>query len=119
MSPQQYAAYPRWRRALERFYRGGAGFWLYYMIELWWKRLYFPSRKYAPVRRRVFTRDSLLVSAFAIAHVAFVIWIAVYFDRTLLAALCRRPAAVRVLAYVCRLCYLLPAHASGHFLVWE
>ena len=88
MSPQQYAAYPRWRRALERFYRGGAGFWLYYMIELWWKRLYFPSRKYAPVRRRVFTRDSLLVSAFAIAHVAFVIWIAVYFDRTLLAALC-------------------------------
>ena len=58
------------------------------MIELWWKRCYFPSRKYAPVRRRVFARDRLLVSAFAIAHVAFVVLFAKYFYRDLLVALC-------------------------------
>lgn len=60
---QQYRALPAWRRGLERCYRSGVGPWLYYFIEMWWLRMYFPSRRYMPTRRGVFIGDGLLVSA--------------------------------------------------------
>ena len=66
----EYAAMPRWRRVVERIYRSGWAPWLYYLVEIWWKRMYFPSRKQMPTRRRVFVLDSLLVSGAAILWIA-------------------------------------------------
>jgi omega-6 fatty acid desaturase (delta-12 desaturase) len=34
------------RRQLERVYRSGVGQGVYYMIEMWWKKLFFPGRKH-------------------------------------------------------------------------
>lgn len=62
----EYRALPRWRQAIERVYRSGWAPWLYYLIEIWWARLLFPSRKTMPTRRAVFVRDRLLVTVFAV-----------------------------------------------------
>lgn len=64
-SLEEYRALPGWRRMLERVYRSGWAPWLYYLVEIWWARMFFPSRAAMPSRRAVFTADGLLVTGFA------------------------------------------------------
>jgi omega-6 fatty acid desaturase (delta-12 desaturase) len=45
---------PPGRRALERIYRSGWGPALYYLIEMWWLRMYFPGKTYMGTRRAEF-----------------------------------------------------------------
>lgn len=52
------------RRQMEKLYRSGFGQGVYYMVELWWKKLFFPTRKHVSAQRKSFTWDSLLVAAF-------------------------------------------------------
>lgn len=66
---EEFRALPRWRRMLEHVYRSGWAPWLYYMVEVWWQRMYFPSRREMPTRRAVFLWDSVLVT------VAALLWI--------------------------------------------
>jgi omega-6 fatty acid desaturase (delta-12 desaturase) len=66
----EYRAMPRARRLLERAYRSGWAPWLYYLVEIWWDRLLFPSRERMPTRRAVFRNDGLLVTGFAALWVA-------------------------------------------------
>lgn len=61
----EYAALPRWRRGLERVYRSGWGPALYYLIEMWWLRMFFPSKAYMGSRRPVFVWDGVFVLASA------------------------------------------------------
>lgn len=72
----EYQALPRWRQGLERVYRSGWAPWLYYLVEVWWGRMMFPSRRVMPTRRRIFTLDCLLVCAFAVAWTGGVAWVA-------------------------------------------
>lgn len=69
LSMAEYLAMPSWRRALERFYRSGWGFWAYYGIEIWWRKMMFPNEAEMPLRRPVFFRDCLLVSIFALSWI--------------------------------------------------
>jgi len=66
-SLEEFRALPRWRRALERVYRSGWAPWLYYLVEIWWARMFFPNRKAMPTRRAAFTWDCVAVCAFALA----------------------------------------------------
>ncbi len=66
LTQAEYLAMPAWRRALERIYRSGWGAGVYYFIEMWWLRMFFPSASHLSARRPVFTRDCLLVSGFAL-----------------------------------------------------
>lgn len=66
---EEFRALPRWRRVVERIYRSGWAPWLYYLVEMWWLRMYFPSRRHMPSRRRVFFGDCLLVSVAAVAWI--------------------------------------------------
>ena len=66
----EYRALPAWRRRLERIYRSGWAPGLYYMLEIWWRRMYFPRPADMPTRRRIFRIDSLLVTAFALLWMA-------------------------------------------------
>ena len=79
----EYHALSRGGRVLERIYRSGWAPWLYYLVEIWWKRMYFPSRRLSPVRRRVFLRDGLLVSAYAVAWIATLAVVATIMDRSI------------------------------------
>jgi omega-6 fatty acid desaturase (delta-12 desaturase) len=65
----EYRALPAHRRYLERVYRSGWAPWLYYLVEIWWKRMLFPNRAAMPTRRAVFFWDSVLVSVFALAWI--------------------------------------------------
>ncbi|HSW20677.1 MAG TPA: fatty acid desaturase [Ramlibacter sp.] len=65
-TPAEYAAMSPARRLLDRVYRSGWAPGLYYMVEIWWKKMFFPNRREMPTRRRVFLLDNLLVSAFAL-----------------------------------------------------
>ncbi|MBX6419763.1 MAG: fatty acid desaturase [Nevskia sp.] len=69
-TPEEFRALPAWRRALERVYRSGWAPGLYYLIEVWWLRLFFPSRRYMPTRRAVFLYDCLLVAGAAAVWIA-------------------------------------------------
>jgi len=72
---EEYAALGPGRRLLERLYRSGWAPGLYYLLEIWWKRMFFPARAQMPTRRRVFLLDNLLVSAFGGLWLA-ALWVA-------------------------------------------
>jgi acyl-lipid omega-6 desaturase (Delta-12 desaturase) len=63
-SPNEFASLPWMRRQLERVYRSGVGQGVYYMIEMWWKKLFFPGRRHVTTRRTSHMVDSLLVAGF-------------------------------------------------------
>lgn len=67
---QEFAALTPGRQRLDRIYRSGWAPGLYYMVEIWWKRMFFPAKSAMPTRRRVFLLDNLLVAAFGIAWIA-------------------------------------------------
>jgi omega-6 fatty acid desaturase (delta-12 desaturase) len=53
------------RRTLERIYRSGLGSWLYYFVEMWWLRMFFPSEHYMGTRRAEFAWDGVIVAGMA------------------------------------------------------
>jgi omega-6 fatty acid desaturase (delta-12 desaturase) len=65
-SKAEFDALPRHRRALERLYRCGLGWGAYYLVEMWWKKLYFASRKEIGSSRLEYRLDSLLATAGAL-----------------------------------------------------
>lgn len=76
LSLETYQRLPAWRQALERVYRSGWAPWLYYALEIWWKRMYFPSRQLMPTRRSIFNADGLLVTGVAAAWVLGLVYAA-------------------------------------------
>ena len=69
LSLEEFRALSPGRRLLERIYRSGWGPGLYYLVEIWWRRMMFPSRKAMPTRRRTFMLDCALVSVFGLAWI--------------------------------------------------
>ncbi|SFC30381.1 omega-6 fatty acid desaturase (delta-12 desaturase) [Polaromonas sp. OV174] len=58
-------------RLMQRIYRSGWGPGVYYMVEIWWKKMMFPRHSsMGNTRRAVFTWDCLLVTGFAAAWIA-------------------------------------------------
>ncbi|WP_240787112.1 fatty acid desaturase [Ramlibacter rhizophilus] len=74
---EEYQAMSPFGRLMDRIYRSGWAPGLYYLVEIWWKRMFFPNARQMPSRRPVFTWDGLLVSAFAAAWVGGLAWAAV------------------------------------------
>ena len=71
VSPAAYLAMPRWRRAVEHFYRSWWGLWLHSIVEIWWKHMARPrdeDRRYLNVRH--LDADRLLVMSVLGAAVA-------------------------------------------------
>lgn len=66
LTPAEFAQLSPIKRLMQRLYRSGWGPGFYYMIEIWWKREFFPSSKYMPTRRGIFVKDSLLAAGFAV-----------------------------------------------------
>jgi acyl-lipid omega-6 desaturase (Delta-12 desaturase) len=70
----EYASMSAGRRALERIYRSGWGPGLYYLVEIWWLRMFFPSKTYMGTRRASFLWDNLLVTGFAVLWLGGLAW---------------------------------------------
>jgi omega-6 fatty acid desaturase (delta-12 desaturase) len=76
LSLDEFQALPAWRRALERVYRSGWAPWLYYLVDVWWTRMMFPSKRSMPTRRTVCVWDSLLACTAATVWIAGLVWAA-------------------------------------------
>ncbi|MCA9269026.1 MAG: fatty acid desaturase [Planctomycetales bacterium] len=69
-----YKALPSYSRALYRFYRTPYGPLLYYLIEFWWKKFSWPTKKHFDGEvKRVYIVDTLITWAFAAAYVSFLV----------------------------------------------
>ena len=66
LTAQEFAALSLPRKRLERVYRSGLAPGLYYLVDIWWKRMYFPNASEVPTRRKVFIADNVMVTAFAL-----------------------------------------------------
>lgn len=66
-TPAEYAAMSPLQRLLDRVYRSGWAPGLYYGVEIWWKKMFFPNPSEMPSRRPAFLWDNLLVAAYAAA----------------------------------------------------
>lgn len=75
-SKLEYDALPRHRKVLEHLYRSGFGWGAYYLIELWWKKLYFANRREIGSRRAQYKTDSVLVTVGGLLWVGAVALIA-------------------------------------------
>lgn len=73
-TPEEYAALTPWRKRLERLYRSAAGPAAYYLIEIWWRKMYFPNRQQMPTLRWEFKLDSLLVTVVAAVWLGAIWW---------------------------------------------
>ncbi len=76
LSKRDYDALPVRGRVMERFYRSGVGYGAYYVIELWWKKLFFPSAFDMPGRRPVHRRDSAVVALFGVCWIVSLVAVA-------------------------------------------
>ena len=86
MSKAEYDSMSGTRKVMERFYRSGFGPWMYYMVEIWWKKMYFPNKEHKPGNREAFFWDGVLVSVFAVIWLIAIALIAPAFEVSLLSA---------------------------------
>jgi omega-6 fatty acid desaturase (delta-12 desaturase) len=70
LTKDEFEALSPGRRVLERIYRSGWGPALYYLVEMWWNRMYFPRKTYMGTSRPEFTRDGIFVTATAALWIA-------------------------------------------------
>lgn len=71
-----YQALPWYSRALYRFYRSSYGPLLYYLIEFWWKKFSWPTKKhYNPVKRE-YIIDTLIMWAFVGGYLSLLVYAA-------------------------------------------
>ncbi|MEO7777899.1 MAG: fatty acid desaturase [Fibrobacteria bacterium] len=73
LSKAEYDGLRRWRRVLERAYRHPLGPGLYYLVEVWWKRLWFPRPGAVDVYHPRFFADSLGTAVFLAAQMAIAV----------------------------------------------
>lgn len=76
LTKADYDSLPPWRRALERIYRHPLGPGLCYAVEVWWKRLWFPSRRSVETYRAAYLLDSLATAGFLALQLAVVLAVA-------------------------------------------
>ncbi|GJG93317.1 fatty acid desaturase [Cupriavidus pauculus] len=83
-SLEEFRALPRRRRVMERIYRNGFGAGLYYLIEIWWFKLFFPSKRQMATRRAIFMWDCALVAAFGALWIGALAALALVTDQSVL-----------------------------------
>jgi omega-6 fatty acid desaturase (delta-12 desaturase) len=82
-SVEEFKSMPVWRQNLERLYRSGWGPIFYYLIEIWWNKMYFPSKKNMPSTRKIFFRDSCLVTVFGLIWISALIYAGLVTEQSL------------------------------------
>ena len=83
LTQAEYQALSPGRRFMERIYRSGWGPGMYYMVEIWWKKMMFPSKEATGnTTRPIFTKDCLLVTGFAVLWAAGMVAAALATDQS-------------------------------------
>lgn len=118
LTQEEYDALSPMGRLLQRLYRSGWAPGLYYMIEIWWKREFFPSRKHMPTRRSVFIWDNVLVLAFAVLWLAAVVALAWGFGQSVWQAVLFG-AVIPFLFWVTMIGFVVYVHHTHEKVSWQ
>lgn len=73
LTTEEYKQLSPVRQVFYLYYRSGWGTWLYYLIEIWWNRLFFPNKRYVAVNQNEYIFDCLFVAAFGISWIALLV----------------------------------------------
>ncbi len=76
LTKQEFDALSPGRRLMERIYRSGWGPALYYLVEMWWLRMFFPRKTYMGTRRPIFFWDGVFVATVGLLWIAGMVWAA-------------------------------------------
>ena len=87
LTREEFEALTPARRLLNRIYRSGWAPGLYYMIDVWWNRMFYPSKAFMGARRSIFLRDCLLVTGFGLAWIAALVAAGIVTGQSLLPVL--------------------------------
>lgn len=82
LTKEEFQAMSPGRRVMERIYRSGWGSCLYYLVEMWWLRMFFPNKKYIGTRRPEFLWDSLFAAVTAIVWIGGLVLAAALTDQS-------------------------------------
>ncbi|MDI9334969.1 MAG: fatty acid desaturase [Cytophagales bacterium] len=118
LSKEEYAALGRFKRLMYRIYRSGWAPGLYYLIEMWWKRMFFPNKAQMPTRRPIFFQDSLLAAAFGVAWIGTMVWAAYAADQSVLLTLLFG-VVVPFLFWVSMIGFVVYVHHTHTQVVWH
>lgn len=83
LTPEEFQALPPLQRFMQRIYRSGWAPGLYYIVEIWWRRMFFPSKSSMGTQRPIFTWDCVLISGFGLLWLAGIAAAAVYTQQSL------------------------------------
>ncbi len=118
LTKEEYDALNPGQRFLQKLYRSGWFPGLYYMIEIWWKREFFPNKKHMPTRRPVFLWDNILVSAFAVLWLVAVTALAMAFQQPVWQAILFG-AVVPFLFWVTMIGFVVYVHHTHEKVSWQ
>lgn len=79
---EEFQALSPARQVMERIYRSGWGSWLHYFVEMWWLRMFFPSKDYIATRRKESLRDSTFAAATGLVWIASLIGVSYAADQS-------------------------------------
>ncbi len=82
LTREEFQALSPARQVMERIYRSGWGSWLHYFVEMWWLRMFFPSKDYIATRRKEFLRDSTFAAATGLVWIASLIGVSYATDQS-------------------------------------
>jgi len=114
---EEFVKLPWIRQKMEKLYRSGFGQGVYYMIELWWKKLMFPSRKHVGARRKSHFWDSVLVSAFALLWIGGLVAWAIVSERSAVNLL-TFGFAIPFFIWNCLMGFIIYVHHTNPSVAW-
>lgn len=75
-SKKDFDELPQYRKFLEKFYRSPFGHGFYYMIEIWWKRLFFPKSDYIKGGyTKSYVWDMVILAVFIMLQVSGIVYL--------------------------------------------
>jgi acyl-lipid omega-6 desaturase (Delta-12 desaturase) len=118
LTAQEYAALSPSRQRLYRLYRSGWGVGAYYLIEVWWRRMFFPNAANRPAWRAEYLWDNLLALAYGLAWVGVAVWAAMSSAQSVLWVLL--VAVLLPFAVWCSLIgFVVYVHHTHHDVQWH
>ncbi len=118
LSAEEYAALGRFKQLMYRVYRSGWAPGLYYLVEMWWNRMFFPNSTYMPTRRPIFLKDSCLAAAFGVAWIGTMVWAALATEQSIWLTFVMG-VAIPFLFWVTMIGFVVYVHHTHTQVVWH
>ena len=117
LDPEQYKALTPFKQWLYRVWRSGWGPGLYYFMDVYWKRMFFPSQKHKEYNRPGMRKDNIQVAAFGLLWIGALIASAVFTGQSVLLLLMLGFVVPHAL-WLCTMGFLIYVHHTHETIKW-